>query len=175
MKTNIVNNIEIERKWLIKEIPTYIREKLSHYEKYEISQSYVSYFPHIRIRKSNDDYILNFKRTISDNDLTRKEIEIKITKEEYENLLKKCEGVQIIKTRYLIPENNNLIIELDYFHDKYEGLIYAEIEFPSEEKAQEYIVPFWFSKELTGIKELNNMGLSYKPINVEEIYKKYAN
>ena len=49
-----------------------------------------------------------------------------------------------------------MIIELDVFHGIFEGIIFAEIEFSSEKRAEEFKVPDWFDKELTG-KITNNM------------------
>ena len=68
--------MEIERKFLIDEIPF----ALGSYEHHELSQGYISVSPVIRIRKSDDSYILTVK---SGGLLAREEYEINLSEEEY--------------------------------------------------------------------------------------------
>ena len=49
--------MEIERKFAVVKIP----ENLEKYEKEEIEQGYLCIKPTVRIRKSNDEYTLNYK------------------------------------------------------------------------------------------------------------------
>ena len=49
--------MEIERKFLVKELPS----KLEQYKCKVIEQGYLCNNPTIRIRKSNEDYILTYK------------------------------------------------------------------------------------------------------------------
>lgn len=49
--------MEIEKKYTVKGVP----EPLSVYEKKEIEQGYLCGDPVIRIRKSNEDYLLTYK------------------------------------------------------------------------------------------------------------------
>ena len=62
----------------------------------------------------------------------------------------------IEKDRYIIPYKSNLVIELDIFHGLYEGIIFAEIEYESEEQAYETKIPDWFDVEI-GEKVSNDM------------------
>ena len=65
--------MEIERKYLIKELP----EDFSAFPCHQIEQAYLSTQPVIRIRHLNDEYILTYK---SDGLLARQEVELPLTK-----------------------------------------------------------------------------------------------
>ena len=58
--------MEIERKYFIHKIPG----DLSQYSYKKIEQGYLCNKPTIRIRKSNDDYILTYKSKISNSEKT---------------------------------------------------------------------------------------------------------
>jgi len=139
---------EIERKWLINKDK--IPYDLNSAVKQEIEQTYISFSPEIRVRNINngEKYILTIKSNMSVDGLVRDEKEYYISKEEYESLLKKREGNTILKTRYQIFENGN-ILEIDIFKNQLEGLAYMEIEFPNEEKAKAYKDPEWVIKDVT--------------------------
>ena len=118
--------MEIEHKYLIKEMP----KDLSKYKKKEIEQGYLNRSPVLRIRKSNDDYILTYKlkkEKVSENDpICNEEIEAPLTLEAYEHLKTKIDFNPIVKTRYIIPYKTGgktYKIELDVFHGKLEGLV----------------------------------------------------
>lgn len=147
--------MEIERKFLVnrKMMPKNYTEHPSS----ELEQAYIITAPVLRIRKKDDDYILTYK---GPGFMTRQEEEFPLTKEAYEKLLTKTEGIIISKTRYKIPEDNNLTIELDVFHKDLEGLILAEVEFPNIEMANNYNPPFWFEREVTNEGTFHNSSLS---------------
>lgn len=134
--------MEIERKFLIKQIPVNLNE----YPYEKIEQGYLNTTPVLRIRHKNDSYIFTYK---SAGLMSREEIELPLSKEAYEHLIPKCDGNLITKTRYRIPEEHGYTIELDIFHGCLEGLIMAEVEFPSEEAALAFPVPDWFTCEVT--------------------------
>ena len=78
----------------------------------------------------------------------------------------------IEKDRYIIPVKDTdggcgdpaidekLSIELDVFHGIFQGLIYAEVEFPSEELAEIFAAPDWFYKDVTSAGIYQNSALS---------------
>lgn len=144
--------MEIERKFLIKEIPM----DLSPYPALEIEQGYLNTEPVLRIRRKNDAYIFTYK---SQGLMSREEIEVPLTKEAYEHLRPKCDGNLISKTRRQIPFQES-IIELDVFHDCFDGLILAEVEFSTEEQAYGFQPPEWFSHEVTLDSAFHNSNLS---------------
>ena len=153
--------MEIERKWLID--VNRIPYDLSKYESWEIEQAYISFNPTIRIRKISNlnSFVLTMKSPSKDKGLSREEYEMSITNDQYINLLNKIEGIVLKKTRYRIPYENKLI-ELDLFHDCYEGLGYIEIEFKTKEEAKAFIKPEWVLKELTSDSRYSNAALANK-------------
>ena len=151
-----MDNYEIERKFLIKELP----ENLESYQSLEIEQGYLCTKPTIRVRKSNDEYYMTYK---GNGLLSREEYNLPLTKEAYESLVKKSEGNIISKTRYVIPiEGSHLKIELDVFKAPFDGLILAEVEFDSTREADSFVMPDWFLKDVTGEREYYNSNMSQK-------------
>ena len=147
--------LEIERKFLIKR--ENLPENLEQYPSKAIEQGYLCTEPVVRIRKSNDNYYLTYK---SKGLLAREEYNLPLTKEAYEHLKPKADGIVISKVRYVIPEKDGLSIELDVFKAPYEGLLLAEVEFPNEEAAHVYQPPKWFGEDVTYSTEYHNSTLS---------------
>lgn len=147
--------MEIERKFLIPSLPT----DLSTYEHHHIEQGYLCTAPVVRIRKEDDHYYMTYK---SKGMMVREEYNLPLNKESYEHLKPKADGIIISKTRYLIPYNEALTIELDIFHDDYEGLWLAEVEFDSEEAANTFQPPVWFGKDVTFDGRYHNSFMSKK-------------
>lgn len=147
--------MEIERKYLIKQLP----DHLESYAHDEISQAYVSTDPVIRIRRKNDTYLLTVK---SEGLLAREEVEMLLSPESFAHLSTKTDGIIIEKTRYKIPEEHGLLIELDVFHGAYEGFIMAEIEFPDVAAANSYQPPAWFGADVTMDARFHNSSLSQR-------------
>ncbi len=147
--------MEIERKFLVKR--ENLPENLEQYPSKAIEQGYLCTEPVVRIRKSNDNYYLTYK---SKGLLAREEYNLPLTKEAYEHLKPKADGIVISKIRYVIPEKDGLSIELDVFKAPYEGLLLAEVEFPNEEAAHAYQPPKWFGEDVTYSAEYHNSTLS---------------
>jgi adenylate cyclase len=162
--------MEIERKFQIARMP----ENLEQYKKKEIEQGYLCIDPVIRIRKSNDNYILTYKSRMGmiekpeEVALTCQEVELALTKESYEHLKEKTDGNLICKTRYLIPLEEGLTAELDVFHKQLEGLQFVEVEFPGEDEAGRFELPDWFGKDVSFDKRYKNNYLAFIN-NYEEI------
>ena len=145
--------MDIEKKFLITAIPF----SLEGYKSRKIEQAYLSTDPVIRVRRDNDDYYLTYK---SKGFVVREEYNLPLSKESYEHLLTKADGNIITKTRYEIPEKNNLTIELDIFEGKFKGLILAEVEFESEDDANSYTPPEWFGDDVSNESTYHNSTLS---------------
>ena len=157
--------MEIERKFLVKKLP----DDIDRYTVRHMEQSYVSVRPVIRVRLVDDKRILTVK---SKGLLSRQEFEMELDEAEYENLKSKSEGNVIEKDRYVIPltdtsgtcgdssVNNGLVIELDVFSGIFEGLVYAEVEFPSEDAANAFTAPEWFGRDVTTLGIYQNSALS---------------
>ena len=92
--------------------------------------------------------------------MVREEYNLPLNQEAYEHLLKKADGIVISKTRYILPEKDGLRIELDVFHGKHDGLILAEVEFPTKEAANAYCPPEWFGEDVTYSTKYHNSNLS---------------
>lgn len=148
--------MEIERKFLIKKLP----DNLTSYKARKIEQAYLCTDPVVRVRRDNDNYYLTYK---SKGMIVREEYNLPLTKEAYGHLLAKADGNIITKTRYEIPEKDNLTIELDVFEGKFDGLLLAEVEFASEEEALGYIPPEWFGEDVSNSTKYHNSTLSRLP------------
>lgn len=148
--------MEIERKFLIKKLP----DNLTSYKARKIEQAYLCTDPVVRVCRDNDDYYLTYK---SKGMIVREEYNLPLTKEAYGHLLAKADGNIITKTRYEIPEKDNLTIELDVFEGKFDGLLLAEVEFASEEEALGYIPPEWFGEDVSNSTKYHNSTLSRLP------------
>lgn len=152
--------MEIERKFAVVKIP----ENLEKYEKEEIEQGYLCIKPTVRIRKSNDEYTLNYKwkQKGLEEKVAIQNIEytMPLTEANYNILLNKIENYLIKKDRYKIPINDGLTVELDVFHGNLEGLVFAEVEFPNLEVAENFNKPEWLGKDLCFDKRFDNTLLS---------------
>jgi adenylate cyclase len=146
---NTMENIEIERKFLVKEIP----DNLDTYERIDMTQGYLNTSPVVRVRKENDDYVLTYKGSGL---LSHSEYNLPLNKESFDHLLKKCDGIIISKSRYKIPLKNNLTAELDIFKGDLESLKLVEVEFDSVEEANNFIPPEWFGEDVTTDNRYHN-------------------
>lgn len=150
--------MEIERKYLIKIIP----DDLYSYPCKQIEQGYLCTGPVVRIRRSDDDYYLTYKgRGL----MVREEHNLPLTKEAYEHLKPKVDGIIISKKRYLIPLTDKLTIELDIFEGKLSSLVLAEVEFETEEEANSFIPPEWFGEDVTFSSAYHNSNLSQRGLS----------
>jgi CYTH domain-containing protein len=142
--------LEIERKFFVKQIPT----ELEQFPHKEIIQWYFSdptTGKNIRVRKIWDEYKVTRKKW---HGLVREEIEVTITKEEFDQLWFQVENHFLEKTRYYIPYEW-LTIEFDLYKNL-QNLKTAEVEFTSKRDAKKFIIPERFDQELTTIREATN-------------------
>ena len=143
---------EIERKFLVKELPANLEE----YEFHELEQGYLNTAPVVRVRKEDETYYLTYK---GKGFIEREEYNLPLTEDAYLHLIEKADGKIISKRRYLIPFGN-YTIELDIFHEPFKPLIIAEVEFPSLEEANAFLPPDWFGEDVTGDYHYSNSYLS---------------
>ncbi len=152
--------MEIERKYKVAAPPA----NYTSYPRHTIQQAYLCTEPVIRIRRQDHEYYLTYK---SKGLLEREEYNLPLTGEAYAHLLPKADGIVLSKTLYLIPcpketGATGLTIELDVFSGAYEGLILAEVEFPTKEAALSFTPPGWFGEDVTFSGEYQNSRLSRK-------------
>ncbi len=147
--------MEIERKYLIKEVPRdtdLVKSVL-------IEQAYLCRKPVIRVRKADDEYYMTYK---GGGMMAREEYNLPLNAEAYESLKKKAEGTVIRKRRFLIPydfEGKTYTIELDRFESPNEGLWLAEVEFDSVNEAEGFLPPDWFGEEVTYDRKYHNSNM----------------
>lgn len=144
--------MEIERKFLIKEMPN----DLESYDFHIIEQAYLTVKPTIRVRKEDDNYYMTYKGSGL---LSHEEYNLSLTEEAYTTLRQKADGNIITKKRYLIPYEK-YTIELDVFSEPFAPLIIAEVEFPSVEEAECFTVPKWFDTDVTDDPMYYNANMS---------------
>ncbi len=152
--------MEIERKFLIGTMPD-----LEQYPKKHFVQGYLSTSPTVRVRREEEEYFLTYKGRASEDHMAREEYNLPLTKEAFAHLLPKCDGNLISKTRYFIPlgknkEGSELTAELDVFDAPFEGLVFAEVEFPTVEEARSFEAPDWFGEDVTDDRRYYNSYLS---------------
>ncbi|WP_125140804.1 CYTH domain-containing protein [Clostridium transplantifaecale] len=146
--------MEIERKYFIETLPFDPEQYPSH----QIEQAYLCTDPVVRVRREDDTFYLTYK---SRGRMVREEYNLPLTEQAYLHLLGKADGRVLTKRRYLIPiEGTKLTIELDLFSGAYEGLVLAEVEFTTEEEANAFTPPAWFTREVTFTGEYQNSRLS---------------
>ena len=146
--------MEIEHKYLIDEIPFDLKD----YSCKVIEQGYLNTDPVVRVRRSNDKYILTYKGSGL---MVREEYNLPLNQSSYEHLLPKADGICISKKRYLIPWDP-YTIELDVFEKSLAPLIIAEVEFPSIEEANAFTPPDWFDQDVTKDPAYHNSNLILK-------------
>ena len=158
-----VNIMEIERKFLVKNINEL---DLSKYNHKTIIQDYlyIDRFTAIRKRKICENNINKYTYTIKTAQvgISVNEIDREITESEYNNLPINSNYNTIETERYIIPYENYKI-ELDVFTGVYTGLVFAEIEFPSEAEAFNLKLPNWFGTEISS--NVTNSDMAVGPIN----------
>lgn len=168
--------MEIERKFTVSVVPT----DLEQYACKELEQGYLCTHPVVRVRKAvkngEASYILCYKSKLGlekKEDATAqvcREEEMSLTKEAYETLLSKVDGRLITKKRYLIPYES-YTIELDVFAGELTGLVFAEVEFPDERLAAEFVAPAWFAEDVTFDDRFKNNRLALWKEAPEELKK----
>jgi CYTH domain-containing protein len=92
--------------------------------------------------------------------LAREEYNLPLTREAYEHLLPKIDGLLIAKTRYLIPLSDGLTAELDIFEGELAPLTLVEVEFETIADANAFTAPEWFGEDVTNSGKYHNSHLS---------------
>ncbi len=144
--------MEIERKFLVNSLPA-----LGEYKGKLVKQGYISTDPVIRIRKMDNLYTLTVK---SKGHLVRREFELDLTPEQFDDLWKKVNNVHVSKTRYFIPLDAKHVAELDIYYEDLQELVTVEVEFQSTRDAEKFIAPDWFGTDVTHDSRYKNNHLA---------------
>jgi len=156
--------LEIERKFLIKTIPMDI-EQFPHQEIIQWYFNDPSTGKSIRVRHIWDKYKVTRKKWYG---LVREEIEVDISKDEFDQYRFQVENHFLEKTRYEIPYEW-FIIELDIYKNL-QWLKTAEVEFKSKRDAKNFVVPERFGEELTKMREATNWYIANHGLSEELIW-----
>jgi adenylate cyclase len=160
-----MNNIEIERKFLLSAFPSRELEigEITMIAKHTLFQTYLAYSEdqEIRVRQLIDDqgscqYTHTFK---SGHGLVRKEIEYEISEKIYQQLLSNTRFVPLEKTRTTV-DHQGVLFQIDEY--KQLDLTVVEVEFPDVHAAQLFSSPHWFGRELGQEEEFRNKSLWIK-------------
>ena len=146
--------VEIERKFVLTEPPAELPAGEP------IEQGYLAIAPdgvEVRIRRRAGRSSLTVKSGPAH---VRVEEEMEIDDRRFEALWALTEGRRIAKTRHLVPLGDELAAEVDVFADAHEGLLTAEIEFPSTEASAAFAPPAWLGTEVTGDARYANQSLA---------------
>jgi adenylate cyclase len=143
---------EIERKFIVADPPERLLEHGS-----AIQQGYLSIEPvEVRIRsRDGEAHELTVK---SLGGLARTEVELALTPDQFDELWPLV-GAVIEKTRY-VADQDGRTLEVDVYGGTLDGLVVAEVEFPSEGEATTFIPPAWFGREVTTDLRFRNAALA---------------
>ena len=137
-------NFEIERRFLVREIPDIPIQSTEHIQQYYLIVSHDDDGPvEVRIRNSEKGLILGIKRGAG---LIRREDELRIVSALSSEILGVYPSVEKVRERF---EANGLEIELNRFNPPCRIDLLYEVEFPSEEVSREFSPPTFFGEEVT--------------------------
>ena len=149
---------EIERKFIVRELPPGLGEHRAE----PIAQGYLATAPdgvEVRIRRRGDATLLTVK---SGPAMVRVEEEIAIEADRFDALWPLTAGRRLDKVRHYVPLDGGLEAELDVYAGALEGLLTAEIEFPSEAAARAFVPPPWLGRDVTGDSAYANQTLALR-------------
>ena len=150
--------IEIERKFLV----TSKDFKTESFKQTRIIQGFLNTDAErtVRVRLKGEQGFITVKGKSTNDGLSRFEWEKEISKRDAEALLNICEPGVIDKTRYEINQGQH-VFEVDEFFGDNEGLVIAEVEL--NHKDEQFEIPSWLGKEVTGDIKYYNSQLSKTP------------
>lgn len=131
--------MEIERKFLVNEMPDLSGIEPVHFERYYV---HISDDIEERIQSTNGKY--SYEKKVALDNLSRSTEKKEITQEEFEKLRDKSSNAIIRDSLSLSPA-----ISIKVYHGAYEGLVRAEVEFSSKAEADNYTPEAWMGHEIT--------------------------
>lgn len=153
-------SLEIERKFLLAELPHVIIEeqKLKVLSEQRIEQTYLAIdeTQELRVRRIVDlaSGEVSFTHTFKlGNGLSREEIEYSISEGIYDQVVKAFGFVPLTKNR-ITTKWDGRIIEIDIY-DQIE-LAVLEVEFDSEMVANAFMAPDWFGRDISSERQYSN-------------------
>lgn len=150
------SQIEIERKWLVEDPPD-----LKGRKGVIIIQGYIAVSvegAEVRLRRKGERY---FETVKTGTGLQRGEIEIELSRKQFNSLWPATRDRRLEKTRYTIIWHRKTI-ELDVYKKRLAPLKVAEVEFKSRKEAADFSPPPWFGKEVTDDSAHKNVNLAQR-------------
>lgn len=160
LRQHDASNVEIERKYLLRELPERVRGA----EATELEQGYLpGGVVRERLRRALGPRGARFTRTVKlGTGVVRAEFEEELPEPEFTRLWPLTAGARLRKRRYLVPDGA-LTWEIDEFLDR--DLLLAEIELPTAET--EVTLPEWLApavvREVTDEPAFANLRLACQP------------
>ena len=145
---------EIERKFLLRELPATLRLA----RRQTIKQGYLALDgdTEVRVRTGSQPPRLTIK---SGRGEVRTEVELDVDGQRAAELWKLTEGRRVEKTRRRLRVDG-VEAEVDEYEGDLAGLVVVEVEFPDEEASRAFTPPAWFGRELTGDDAYANRSLA---------------
>ncbi len=147
--------IEIERKFLVARLPP----SLANLTGAVIRQGYLIAAEggvELRIRQKQARFFQTIK---AGEGLSRTEIEIELSQDQFQQLWPHTQGRRVSKTRYTLPVGNHTA-ELDRFDGDLAGLVLVEVEFPTVDASRQFSPPPWFGADVTEDRRYKNKQLA---------------
>jgi len=146
--------VEIERTWLVAGDAPLERARSS----VDIRQGYLAITDEteVRVRAVGSRCLLTVK---TGRGLQRGEIELPITREQFDAMWPTTRDARVVKTRHVVRVGDHRA-EVDVFSDGLEGLVLVEVEFDSTDAADAFEPPAWFGQEVTDTDGWNNASLA---------------
>ena len=149
-------SVEVERKFVLAGPPP----DLDRHPADAIEQGYLAIAGdgvEVRVRRRGESCTLTVKSGPAH---VRVEEEIPIDERRFEALWALTDGRRLVKTRHLVPLEDGLEAEVDVYGEGLDGLVVAEIEFPSESVSAGFEPPAWLGREVTGDAGYANQSLA---------------
>jgi CYTH domain-containing protein/CHAD domain-containing protein len=148
--------LEIERKFLLVEAPSWLRNRSA----VSIEQGYLAVAEGVEVRLRREGARRHLTVKLGAGEI-REEVELEVDPAHFEALWPLTESRRLTKKRYRAALGDGLEAEVDVYDPPLEGLLIAEIEFPSEQRSREFSPPAWLGKEVTGDPAYANRNLAF--------------
>jgi adenylate cyclase len=146
--------VEVERKWLVHTPPD-----LPAHQGKNVIQGYIAVAEdgtEVRLRQIGEQF---FQTVKSEGGLVRGEIEVELSKQQFDVLWPATAGRRLEKTRYSVPWAGKTV-EVDVYHGSLVGLVVAEVEFTSVSESAQFTPPPWVESEVTEDDTYKNVHLA---------------
>lgn len=153
---------EIERTWIVKEMPSFEEVKILSKLSITVTQDYILLDGQGELRTRKIEFIegkkLKYDMAIKiGNGMIRTEVIKQLDPDEWKSLHKVSKGSL---TQTLLPLRGvNSVIHI--YKGKLKGLVLVEVEFPNISESKKFIPPYWFGKEVTNDIRFRGKSLAF--------------